>query len=409
MGKNFLMEALRSNPKTAKMFTPNGLSISYKTGFPTLDYTMGTLINVFDDNGELKDTYPSLGITGGSYVTIAGKSAVGKTTFAIQVASNIVRPFDNGSVIHYDIERSTSQTRVSILSRFNINEIREGKYVLRQLDCSLESLKEAISELYLEKINNPDKYKYDSGKLDEFGNKICPYVPTCMIVDSIASITTYVNPDTKEGRAKIGEITSQTDTMRLNGEISRFLKESLEMVKEANIIIFFINHIKPKPSVGFPVQADLRYLKQDENLPCGRALQYYSSLMLRLTSVGSEKYTIEDNGFDGFGVQAQYMKSRSNVDGTIVPLVFRMVQGYDSLRSSFSFAKDIGLTGGNKNGYYFLNNKECKFKFDTIHQEFAENRELYKIMYSHIVPVLERSLSSVKPEELIVVEEEMDY
>lgn len=409
MGKNILIQALRNNSKTGNLFVSNAESIAYKTGFPTIDYTMGTNINVFDKEGKLLETYPSLGIPGGSYVTLAGKSAVGKTTLAVQIASNIVRPFDNGAVIHYDIERSSTQTRISTLSRFNINEIREGKYILRQLDCSLESLKLAISEIYLEKINNPDKYKYNSGKKNEFGVEIEPYVPTCIIVDSIASITTYVNPDTKEGKAKIGDITSQTDMLRLNGEISRFLKESLEMCKEANIILFFINHIKPKPSVGFPVQADLRYLKQDENLPCGRALQYYCSTMFRLTSVGSEKYTREDSGFDGFGVQLQYMKLRTNVDGTIVPLVFDMTKGYDSLRSSFYYAKSIGLIGGNKNGFYFIDNKDEKFRFDTIHEEFAERRDLYKIMYDNIIPILKESLSSISPEELQVIEEEMDY
>lgn len=409
MGKNLLMEALRSNPKTGEMFNSNAMSISYKTGFPTLDYTMGTMINVFDDDGNIKDTYPSLGIQGGSYVTIAGKSATGKTTIAMQIASNIVRPFDSGCVIHYDIERSTTQTRVNTLSRFSINEIKDGKYILRQLDCSLESLKKAIAEIYIEKINNPDKYRYNSGKMDEFGNEIRPFVPTCIIVDSIASISTYVNPDTKDGLKQIGEISSQTETMRLNGEISRFLKESLEMVKEANLIIFFINHIKQKPSVGFPVQADLRGLKQDENLPCGRALQYYSTTMIRLTSVGSEKYTRDVDSFDGFGVQLHYMKSRSNVDGVIVPLVFRMIQGYDTLRSSLIYAKNIGLISGNRNGYYFLNNKDMKFRFDTMYEDFRNNRELFKVMYDHIIPVLEDSLSSVKPEELVVMEEEMMY
>ena len=164
MGKNILIQALRNNSKTGNLFVSNAESIAYKTGFPTIDYTMGTNINVFDKEGKLLETYPSLGIPGGSYVTLAGKSAVGKTTLAVQIASNIVRPFDNGAVIHYDIERSSTQTRISTLSRFNINEIREGKYILRQLDCSLESLKLAISEIYLEKINNPDKYKYNSGK-----------------------------------------------------------------------------------------------------------------------------------------------------------------------------------------------------------------------------------------------------
>ena len=197
--------------------------------------------------------------------------------------------------------------------------------------------------------------------------------------------------------------------MRLNGEISRFLKESLEMCKEANITLIMINHIKDKPSVGFPQQADLRFLKQNESLPCGKALQYYSTLMVRLTSVGSEKYTTNDDGFDGYGVVWQFIKSRSNIDGLTVPLVFNGSQGYDSLRSSFLYAKSLGVIGGNKNGFYFTDDKEKKFRFDTIHEDFKNDKTLYKTLYGHIVPVLENQLASIKPEEMEVVSEEMDY
>ena len=86
-----------------------------------------------------------------------------------------------------------------------------------------------------------------------------------------------------------------------------------------------------------------------------------------------------------------------------------MTKGYDSLRSSFYYAKSIGLIGGNKNGFYFTDNKDEKFRFDTIHEEFAERRDLYKIMYDNIIPILKESLSSISPEELQVIEEEMDY
>ena len=131
--------------------------------------------------------------------------------------------------------------------------------------------------------------------------------------------------------------------------------------------------------------------------------------MIRLTAIGSEKYNIDDHGFNGFGIQAQFVKNRSNVDGAITPLVFDKVTGYDSLRSSIMFAKECGVLGGNKNGYYLINNKESKFTFINAHKDFKENRELYKILYSHIIPILETRLSAIKPEEMSVLPEEMDY
>ena len=92
-----------------------------------------------------------------------------------------------------------------------------------------------------------------------------------------------------------------------------------------------------------------------------------------------------------------------------MPLVFDKVKGHDSLRSSIRLAKDLGVLGGNRNGYYLGDNKDQKFRATTVHQDFNENRELYKILYGYIIPELEKNISSVKPEELINPDEEMDY
>ena len=72
-------------------------------------------------------------------------------------------------------------------------------------------------------------------------------------------------------------------------------------------------------------------------------------------------------------------------------------------------AKSYDKLGGNKNGYYFIDNKENKFRFDNIKEEFRNNKELYKIMFDTIIPELEKNLSSIKPEEIYVDEEEMNY
>jgi RecA/RadA recombinase len=409
MGKNLLMEALRANDKTGDLFQANGTFIAYKTGFPTLDYYLGCMVNVFDDNGKLTSQYPALGITNGSINTIIGKTHVGKTSAAIAIASNIVRPFPNGIVMHCDIEGATSYTRIAALSRYTPNEMKEGKYVLRQMKCSIEDIKLMISKIYLEKTSNPKEYMYDTGKVNEFGEPIKMFEPTCLIVDSVASLTTTVNENTKDGIKSLEEVSTQTDQMRVTGEIGRFLKESIEMCKTANIILFLINHIKEKPGMGMPQAPEMRYLKQNETMPAGKALQYYTNTMIRLISVGAEKYEKDTDGFNGFGVSAQFIKNRTNVDGTFVPLVFDKVRGYDSLRSSVSYAKSLGLVGGNKNGYYFGDDKENKFTMVNMHKDFADNRELYKIMYSYILPPLEQVLSRTDLEDNQVIDEEMDY
>lgn len=126
-------------------------------------------------------------------------------------------------------------------------------------------------------------------------------------------------------------------------------------------------------------------------------------------AVGSEKYEEADDGFDGFGIRVMIVKSRGNQAGRFVNLIYDKVRGIDPIRSSIAFAKELGLTGGNKNSFYFNNEKEKKFSLKNVHKEFRENKEFYKILFGNIVPVLESKLSMLTQEELDVVEEEMDY
>ena len=108
MAKNILVEALRANEagkgkKADDYFDCNASVISYSTGFPVLDYYLGYKVNVCDENGKFVSTYPSLGITAGSYVLFIGKPSTSKTATAVKIAANIVRPFDNGTIIHFDL------------------------------------------------------------------------------------------------------------------------------------------------------------------------------------------------------------------------------------------------------------------------------------------------------------------
>ena len=410
MGKNFLIQSLRQATGKKNLFDANASVISYKTGFPVLDYYLGYQVNVYNDDNELVSSYPSLGITAGSYVEFIGKPSTSKTTTAIQIASNIVRNFDNGSVIHFNLEQAMNYTRIQTLSKFNIRTIRDGKYILRQEKNTLENIKETIVEIASEKENNPDIYKYKTGKLNEFGEEIEIFEPTVIILDSIASITNGLDINNKKEMEKMKEIGTQTDRMRLTGEIGRFFNEILTQLRTYNIILIAINQIKVNPNMGIVKSpAEILYLDQDEALPGGRTPQFLAHILLKFIAVGSEKYTKEDEGFDGFGVKIKIIKSRTNQAGQIVPMIYDKVRGLDSLRSSVRYSKDIGLLNGNKNGYYFEDDKEHKFTLKNMHQDYKENRELYTCLYSRIIPRLEEHLSVVSPEELEIVEEEFDY
>ena len=272
MAKNVLIEALRANEaskgkKSDDYFECNASVISYSTGFPVLDYHLGYTVNVCDEEGNYVSSYPSLGITAGSYVLFIGKPSTSKTATAVKIAANIVRKFDNGTIIHFDLEQAMNYSRIQALTKLPMNEMRDGKYILRQEKTTLEDMKATIMRLYHEKTSNPSLYKYKTGKLNEFGEEIELYEPTVIILDSIATITMSLDGSGAKTLEKLEEVSSQTDRMRLTAEIGRFFNEIMVYLREANITLIAINQIKTNPQLGIiKSPAEILGLKQDETL-----------------------------------------------------------------------------------------------------------------------------------------------
>ena len=236
------------------------------------------------------------------------------------------------------------------------------------------------------------------------------YVPTVIIIDSIATLSTELNEDSKKDYVKIEEVSSQTDRMRLTGEISRFYTESLPYIRTANITVFAINQIKTNSSIGIiKSPAEILYLDQDETMPGGKAPQFYAHILWKNKAIGSEKYTLEEHGFDGFGIEVKIIKSRVSQAGQNIFVVYDKVRGIDSLRTSLAYAKDVGLLAGNKNKMYFIDDKDMSFSMVHCHDDFKARPELYKKLYSSIIPILETRLSAIDAGELDFDENEYDY
>ena len=158
-------------------------------------------------------------------------------------------------------------SRIQALTKLPMNEMRDGKYILRQEKTTLEDMKASIMRIYYEKINNPTKYKYKTGKLNEFGEEIEIFEPTVIILDSIATITMSLDGNGAKTIEKLEEVSTQTDRMRLTGEIGRFFNEIMVYLREANITLIAINQIKTNPQMGIVKSpAEILGLKQDETL-----------------------------------------------------------------------------------------------------------------------------------------------
>ena len=411
--ENQLIQNLRETTRGKdgkSLFDINASTISYKTGYAVLDYHLGYMVRVHDLDGNFIEEYPSMGVPAGSWVTFIGKPSTGKTTICEQIAANIVRPFKNGSVIHFDLEHAGNYSRITTVTRLSIPEIHAGKYVLREEDNTIADIKKTIVEIYREKKSRPEVYNYDTGKKNEFGEPIIIPCPTVLLIDSIASLASDLNENEKKDREKQEEVGTQTDRMRTTGEISRLVTESLPLMAAANIIVLAVNHIKPKSQVGgMPQPADILYLKQDETMPGGKAPQYYASILIRVNALGSEKYTTDDDGFDGFGASFDIIKNRVNKAGQKVHMIYDLVNGYDPIRTNLSFAKELGILTGNKNKAYFLENPDVKFSLKNAPDEFKEDKSLYKVMYDAMKPAMNNILSQASESMLTYVEDEYDY
>ena len=413
--RNAIVQALlESDPKDERLYLPDSTSYSYKTGNPVIDYSLGYRVNVFNDSDEVVDSYAALGVAAGKQVCCIGKPSTGKTTWAVQTAAAIVRNIPNANVYHFDLEQAQNYTRIINLTRFKMSQIeKEDKYILKQGSYSISDIKKLLMKIYMEKTSDPKKYKYDTGKLDEFGKPILLYVPTVIIIDSIPQLSTDVNLNDKKDRAKVEDISSQTDRMRVTGEISRFYSEIGPYQQEANIIVISINQIKKRGNIGgMPSPAEMLYLNQDETAPGGLAPQYLANQLLKFIACGSEKKTVEDDGIDGFGAKIRVIKSRTSTNGMDIHVIYDKVRGFDSLRTSVEFAKEMGLLGGRRSGYYFNaleNGKEHKFTARNMTEDFRNDRELYKMLYSQIIPILDARIPNVDPETEAIPEEELDY
>lgn len=131
--------------------------------------------------------------------------------------------------------------------------------------------------------------------------------------------------------------------------------------------------------------------------------------MLKFVAVGGEKYSEEDEGFSGFKVRVEIIKSRVSAALKAVNLIYDKNTGVDMVRSTVDYARDMGLVSGNKNKYYFITDKDETFTLVNMPQDFRNNPKLYKIMKDNVIPILETNLSGIRPEEMEVPDEEQDF
>lgn len=389
---NRMLARLQAKDK-AGIFKRTQTAVSYPTRFAPFDYRNGYMVQVRDLEDNVITQYPSTGIVGGSFNTVVGRSGTAKTTFTIQAASNIVRPFENSFVIHYDLEQATTYTRIKNVTGLPQREM-DDKYVLKQERSYIEDIMEAVMSIAREKEENRNDYMYDTGLKDEFNIPIRSFVPTVIILDSIPTAT-YKPKDENDI-----ELEGGTYANRVAKSLAQFYKRLTPIIKEYNIIVFAINHINAKIEINPMVktQAQVNYLKQDESLPGGNAPIYYAHNLLKFVSSG--KKSLDKDGYDGFGVRVELIKSRTNKAGQSVNMCYNQEFGFDPVMTQYDFASEHGLiNGARKDKRWLTGYEDLIFDSRKFRREFIDRPELRMALYDATLPFMEDMLSKVNPDE----------
>lgn len=327
--------------------------IMYPTGFYPFDYSNGYRVHVVPDDGSAPFSYNSIGIVDGSATMFIGRSGCGKTSFAIQAAANIVRPFPDAMIFYDDIEGGSNATRREKLTGFSGEEL-DRRMVYRNSAVSAETFYSRIYTIYEEKIKHKADYEYDTGWVDNRGYPIYKLQPTVYILDSLAMLT----PDkiTEEE-----ELTGQMSATAAAKSNTAVFKRIIPKLKSANIILFTINHINDDVEINpyAKKKAQVAWLKQGEVLPGGKAAQYLANNMVRIDDTTKLKET-DGLGVRGKIVEFSLVKSRTNSPGIPIPMLFDYQDGFNADLSLFTFLKSSGAIES-KGAYMNIPGTEIKF------------------------------------------------
>lgn len=363
--------------------------VMYPTGFLPFDFLNGYKIHVKSDTQDF--WYSSVGIVDGSSTMILGRSGSGKTTIALQMAANIIRPFPEATIFYDDIEGGSNDTRRELLTHFTPEECQQ-RIIYRNTAVSAENFYKRIASIYEIKMNNRADFEYDTGKLDSQGNKIYKLIPTVYILDSLALLT----PEKLTEEEELSGQMSTTATAKTNTAV---FKRIIPKLKAANIILFTINHINDKIEINAFThsKAQISFLKQGETLPGGKAALYLANNMIRVDDGAKLKET-DGLGINGKIVDFEIIKSRTNAAGRSVPMVFDFTNGFDDILSLFMFLKSTGaiITGAT---CYLRGHEDMKFRQRDFKNKLFNDPEFAKVFNEVARAELETLLGNPEVEE----------
>lgn len=371
--------------KDFRMSSEAEFDVQYPTGFLNFDFMNGSRVEVRSEDRNMD--YFSIGIADGGMSMFIGRSGCGKTTFVIQSAGNIIRPFTSSAIYHDDIEGGITDQRMQQLLGFDSYDEFKSRYIRRNAGITAENFYERIKMIHDIKLNNREDLMYDTGLFDPNGKRLYKFEPTIYILDSLAMLMPGKFTDEEE-------ISGQMSATAAAKSNSAVFKRVIPMCKTSNIMLFVINHINDKVDIN-PMQRKksmLSYLKQDETLPGGKTVVYLTNLMVRCDD--NTKLKEEDAfGINGIYVDFQICKSRNARAGQTTTLVFDYDHGFDPELSLFIMLKQEKRIGGAGAYLYIDGRDDIKFSQKQFKNKLASDPELQEIFITTCLDVLKNKLS----------------
>ena len=376
---NEIKNAINSDPE---IFGREREQFMHNTGFMNFDYLNGMCTTL--DSGEKNF---STGIDAGKIMMIIGKSGSGKSTFAIQTAYNIIKKYDEGSLFIYDFEQSNTENRIRSVTGMS-EEYYKNHVTIRSVGISAEAVLSLAIKIRDLKMKSEEALLVPNqeGILDKDGKPLHILPPTVIIVDSLATCLP---------KAQINEeISGQMQATAIAKTNTALVKHLTQICAEANIIVMFINHITEKVNITMmPTQAQVNYLKPNENLPGGLGPIYLTSTLVKITT-GSKLDEEKSYGIKGFEAKIELIKSRTAPAGSITTMIYNQREGFDNDLSLLEYLKNNDAVLGGGRAYRLKGMDDVTFRASNFKEVLAENPTFREYFYALGKEMLENSLKA---------------
>ena len=379
-----LIEALRANSKKG-LFASDDDFVNYSTGLLPLDYVNGFWMTQVDpDTGEvIREPIP--GILGGKLILLFGTTGSGKTTLGIQIGYRIIKDFEDGVFILADCEQSALKERMCAITNMDQDDPR---MVLDVNHTSIEDVLEMVNTICTTKEDAGEQFMYTVENRTYHRKPVKAYVPSVLLIDSLRQF----NPKNKD----VVTLGTNMDNAREAQAIARFLDNVINRINKYNITIIYTNHIQPKIESNPYAQPPrgLMLSPQTETLPRGTRPLFLAHTAIRANAIKSNMYAKEDVGFDGFMVNLQLAKSKTNYIGATINVAFNASKGFDPIYTMFEFAKQCGLIQGKNPHLYLEGLPDMKFSRKNFAIKMMDDPDFNKKFMTTIKPYLEALLGS---------------